>query len=58
MQWQTPFMLRKRLEAHVGFIILEMTADTDGTVRSFMPWEFPFFLGERRTFDMGQQEAS
>lgn len=58
MCWQTPFMLRKRLEAHVGFILLEMTVETDGTIRSFMPWEFPFFLGERRTFDMAQKEVA
>jgi len=54
MCWQTPYMLRKRLEAHVGFLLLEMTVDTDGTIRSFNPNTFPFFLHERRVFDMGK----
>jgi len=57
MQWQTPFMARKRLEAHVGFLLLEMTVDNDGTIRSFQPHNFPFFLHERRTFDMGKSAA-
>lgn len=52
MCWQTPFMARKRIAAHVGFFIIEVTVDTDGTVRSFLPREFPFFFGERNVFDM------
>lgn len=58
MCWQTPFMRRKRIAAHVGFLILEMTLDADGTVRSFLPREFPFFLGEKRTFDLGAGEVA
>jgi hypothetical protein len=53
MCWQTPFMRRKRIEAHVGFFLMELTVETDGTVRSCHPWEFPFYLGERRTYALG-----
>lgn len=57
MCWQTPFMRRKRIAAHVGYFLLELTVDADGTIRSFMPWEFPFFFGERRVVDLGRKAA-
>lgn len=57
MCWQTPFMARKRIAAHVGFFILDLTLDADGTVRSFLPREFPFFFGERRVIDLGRKAA-
>jgi hypothetical protein len=50
MCWQTPFMKRKRIAAHVGGFILEMSLDGDGTVREFVPREFPFYFGEKRVF--------
>jgi biotin operon repressor len=53
MCWQTPFMRRKRLAAHVGAFILEMRVEADGTVREFVPREFPFYFGEKRVFYIG-----
>lgn len=50
MCWQTPFMRRKRIAAHVGAYILHLKLEADGTVREFVPHEFPFYFGERRVF--------
>lgn len=56
MEWQTPFMARNCIAAHVGFAILRLGLNNDGTVREWKPEWFPFFLNDRTVFDMGRGE--
>lgn len=58
LEWQTPFMARHGIQAHVGFAILRLGLDSDGTIREFKPEWFPFFLHDRTVFDLGRGEAA
>lgn len=51
--WQSPWMASKNIAAHVGFNIYDLSLDTDGTVREFVPRSFPYFFGEKRSYNIG-----
>jgi hypothetical protein len=40
---QTMFMRKKKLQAHVGFLIVNLSQDTNGAITRFSPEWFPFF---------------
>lgn len=54
MQWQTPFMQRKRIAAHVGAMLLELRVDSDGTIRRSSPVLLPFYRPRRPVYIVGE----
>jgi len=55
--WQTPFMSRKGIAAHVCGYIIEMAVDADGSIREFTPRQFPFYRPGSRYVGIGEAAA-
>ncbi|HUU33614.1 MAG TPA: hypothetical protein VMW48_06095, partial [Vicinamibacterales bacterium] len=48
--WQTPFMRRKKIPAHVGALLVELRVDNSGGVLSIKHELWPFYQRQRKQF--------
>lgn len=57
-EYQTPFMRKKRLAAHLGGWIIEVTQGDDGSVLEFTPRFFPFYDTKDSADEFKYREAA
>jgi len=50
LQSQTTWMRGKRLPAHIGFFIITVHVDEQGTIKRFQPEHFPFYVWKEKDY--------